>query len=187
MSNIQSVLSLLQHGNQLKRTMRTGWAMRGIPNVENVAAHTYGAAYTALILAPHLPVPLDMGKVLSLVVIHDLPEGVTTDIPTPAWRYLPDGVKSDVERKAMRAIVGEGEQAEQLMALWEEMNGKATAEAKLVHDADKLDMYLQVAAYERHGTEALREFWHKRKIFHYDLAQQIYDLLRADSGFDTIA
>ena len=179
----KAILSLLEHGNQLKRTTRTGWAMRGVPSPENVAAHTYGTAYTAMILAPHLPVSIDMGKLLSLVLIHDLAEGLTTDIPVPAWRYLPDGVKGDVERGAMTQIVGSGTQADQLMGLWEEMHAKETAEAKLVHDADKLDMYLQVTAYEKQGTQALREFWQKRKLFHYDMAQQIYDHLRATSGF----
>ena len=124
-----------------------------------------------------------MGKLLSLVLIHDLAEGLTTDIPTPAWRYLPDGVKGNVERGAMKEIVGTGAQADQLLDLWEEMHAKETAEAKLVHDADKLDMYLQVSAYEKQGTLALREFWQKRKIFNYELAQQIYDDLRAQSGY----
>ncbi|MCZ7670255.1 MAG: hypothetical protein M5U34_25360 [Chloroflexi bacterium] len=35
-----AVLKLLLHGNQLKRTPRTGWVQRGVPNAENVAAHS---------------------------------------------------------------------------------------------------------------------------------------------------
>ena len=36
------MLELLLHGNQLKRTARTGWVQRGVPLPENVAAHTFG-------------------------------------------------------------------------------------------------------------------------------------------------
>ncbi len=180
--DLDALLKLLQHGNQLKRTPRTGWVMRGVPNPENVAAHTYGVAYTALILAPHLDVELNMAKLFSLILLHDLAEGLTTDIPKPAWKYLPQGIKSGVERKAMEEIVGEGAQGEQLMALWEEMDQNETAEAKFVHDVDKIDMYLQVLAYERHGTQALREFWDKKRTFHYSVVQKIYERLRYEAG-----
>ncbi len=99
------ILQLLFHGNQLKRTVRTGWVQRGIANAEDVAAHSYGVAFTVLVLAQTIPTKLDVEKALAMAILHDLPEGVTTDIPTPAWRYLPPGIKTDVERGAMNSIL----------------------------------------------------------------------------------
>ena len=176
--DVTAVLKLLTHGNQLKRTVRTGWVQRGIPNPEDVAAHSFGVVYTALILCQIIDEPLDQEKVLAMATLHDLPEGLTTDIPTPAWRYLPTGVKTDVERGAMQEILDDVPFAPQLMALWEELHANETGEAKLVHDADKIDMFLQATIYaQQFGNTHLAEFWTKRYSFNFAPCQAIYDQL----------
>ena len=179
-----SILDLLLAGNQLKRTSRTGWVMRGIPNSEDVAAHSYGVAWTAMLLANQMTLDsgqtFDMARLLAMTLIHDVAEGRTTDIPTPALRFLPTGVKPDIERGAMREITGNHAQSEQLLSLWEEMNGRSTVESKLLHDADKLEMYLQAWQYEQQfGNRQLAEFWRKRHQFHFELCQTIYDEIRS--------
>ncbi len=92
--DVDDKLALLLHGNQLKRTARTGWVQRGVPLPENVAAHTFGVVYAALLLAEWVERPVDLAAVLAMAALHDLPEGLTTDIPTPAWRFLPSGSKT---------------------------------------------------------------------------------------------
>lgn len=179
-----SILDLLLAGNQLKRTARTGWVMRGIPNSEDVAAHSYGVAWTAMLLANQIALEsgqtFNMGRLLSMALIHDVAEGRTTDIPTPALRFLPAGVKPDIERGAMQEITEGYAQSDQLMALWEEMNSEESAESRLVHDADKIDMYLQAWQYEQQfGNKQLAEFWNKRHIFHFKHSQEIYDEIRS--------
>ena len=179
----QSILSLLLAGNQLKRTARTGWVMRGVPNPEDVAAHSYGVSWTALLLANQIEIEtgqsFDIGRLLSLALIHDVPEGRTTDIPSPAWKLLPAGLKANVERGVMQEIVEGSEQESILLDLWEEMNARESAESKLLHDADKIDMYLQAWQYERQfGNQQLSEFWEKEHQFHFPLAQSIYAEIR---------
>ena len=181
----QSLLPLLLAGNQLKRTARTGWVMRGVPNAEDVAAHSYGVSWTALLLANQIELDtgqrFDTGRLLSLALIHDIPEGQTTDIPSPAWRLLPAGLKGTVERGVMQEIAGGYQQEEWLVGLWEEMHAKETAEAKLIHDADKIDMYLQAWQYERQfGNQQLAEFWSKEHQFHFPLSQSIYAEIRGN-------
>ena len=171
-------MRLLLHSNQLKRTKRTGWVQRGIVDAEDVAAHTYGVAFTALILSQAIEQDLDREKVLIMALLHDLPEGVTTDIPTTAWRFFKEGTKTDLERDAMTEIVGGTSFAGALMASWAEFQEKKTPEANLVHDADKLDMYLQALIYERQtGNRQLKEFWEKPRRFFFDEAQSIYEEL----------
>jgi putative hydrolase of HD superfamily len=181
---LDETIAMLMHGNQLKRTARTGWTQRGVPNAENVAAHTFGVAYAALLLLQQIQEPLDSAKTLSMALLHDLPEGLTTDIPTPAWRYLPTGIKSEVERGAMREILSidgsdsAGKTAD-LMAAWEELHANETAEAHLVHDADKIDMFLQALVYEEQtGNRHLHEFWTVPFRFHFSESQAVYDKLR---------
>ncbi len=176
------ILTILLHGNQLKRTARTGWVQRGVPNPENVAAHTFGVAYAALLLIQLIEQSLDSGKILTMALLHDLPEGLTTDIPTPAWRYLPPGIKTEVERGAMQEILeidGSAARTANLMAAWEELHANETAEAHLVHDADKLDMFLQALVYqEQTANSHLEEFWTVPHRFYFSEVQAIYDQLR---------
>ncbi len=174
-----AILNLLMHGNQLKRTPRTGWAQRGVADAENVAAHSFGVVYTALVLAQLIEEPVDLSRLLIMAALHDLPEGLTTDIPTPAWRFLPPGIKTEVERGAMNEIVTDAAFAAEWMEIWEELHRGETAVARLTHDADKLDMFLQAWVYEQQtGNRHLSEFWAKPRQFHFPEAQAIYEALR---------
>ncbi len=180
MMDVSRILELLMHGNQLKRTTRTGWAQRGVPLPENVAAHSYGVIYTALVLAELVEPQPDLAAALAMAALHDLPEGLTTDIPTPAWRFLPTGAKTEAEQRAMTTIVGDAPFGPRLLNWWETLRLNETPEARLVHDADKLDQYLQAYVYERQtGNRQLEEFWVVAHRFHYPQAQAIYDELRA--------
>ena len=178
--DVTAVLNTLLHGNQLKRTARTGWAQRGVPNAENVAAHSFGVVFVALVLAQVVDEELDLGRLLAMAALHDLPEALTTDIPTPAWRYLPPGIKTEVERGAMQEMLGDTQFAPAFMELWEELHAGQTPEARLVHDADKLEMYLQAMVYEKQtGNEQLGEFWERPYTFHFPQVQAIYVVISA--------
>jgi putative hydrolase of HD superfamily len=186
--NVSAVLDTLLYGNRLKQAARTGWAQRGVPKAENVAAHTYGVVYTTLILAQVIDEPIDLGQALAMATLHDLAEALTSDIPAPAWRYLPPGIKPDVERQAMLEILGHAAFAPTLMALWEELHVNETAEARLVHDADKLELFLQALVYEgQTGNRYLAEFWQRPPAFHFAASEAIYHELRARGGKDVQA
>jgi putative hydrolases of HD superfamily len=174
-----AVLHTLIHGNQLKRTARTGWGQRGVVGAEDVAAHSYGVVFTALILVQMSEEPVDLGRSLAMAALHDLPEGMTSDIPSPALRYLPDGIKIGMERAAMIEILAGAPCRDHLLTLWEELHAGETAESRLVDDADKLDLFLQALMYEQQtGNQQLAEFWAEPHQFYTPLAQAIYDLLR---------
>ena len=178
--DVKNIIDLLRQANRLKRTARTGWVISGVPNPENVATHSYGVVFTALTLAQLVPETVDLGKLLAIATLHDLPEGLTTDIPTPAWRYLPPGIKIDVERGAMQEILANVEFADSFMALWEELHIQESVEARLVDDADKLDMFVQAIIYEEQtGNQHLAGFWRKPYQFNFAIAQSIYDELRS--------
>jgi putative hydrolase of HD superfamily len=177
--DIETTLTFLLQGNQLKRTARTGWVQRGVPHAENVAAHSFGVVFIALTLAELSVEPMDRYKVLAMATLHDLPEALTTDIPTPAWRYMPPGIKLDVERRAIETMMGQTLFAESFMAMWEELHLKGTAEARLVDDADKLEMFIQAVMYEEQtGNRQLAEFWSRPHSFFYPQTQALYEALR---------
>jgi putative hydrolases of HD superfamily len=178
-----AVLPLLLHGNQLKRTPRTGWLQRGVPDAENVAAHSFGVVFATLVLAQVVDEPLDLARALAMATLHDLPESQTTDIPTPAWRHLPPGIKVDVERGAMQKILADAPCAAPFQAWWEALHAQDSPEARLVDDADKLDLFIQAVMYEEQtGNRQLAEFWQIPHTFNYPQTQSLYEALRQRRG-----
>ena len=178
------IIALLEYGIQLKQMPRTGWVQRGVPQAENVAAHSYGVILTAWALAHYVPEPIDLGRLLALATLHDLPEALTSDIPTPVKEFFPAtvraGLKTDIERAALQTMLRDTPFAAPWQQLWEELQASLTPEARLVHDADKLDMYLQALTYEEQiGNRRLGEFWVEPPAFFFDSSQAIYAALRA--------
>lgn len=173
------LIQVLLQANQLKRTARTGWSQRGIPNAENVAAHSYSVAFTTMLLSHILDQQIDLGQALTMALLHDLPEGLTTDIPAPAWQFLPAGSKFEAEAKAMQAIFDDVAFGLDLVNIWEEYQSAGTLEARLVHDADKFDLYLQTLVYEEQtGNRHLQEFWQVPAEFYFPEVQALYQSLK---------
>ena len=130
---------------ELKQLARTGWVRSGVNNPESVAAHSWGMAVLALWLAPK---ELDLEKVLSLCLVHDLPEVKVGDL-TP---HDDTSNKAELEHKAMSEL------APQWLSLFEEYEAGETAEAKFVKQIDKLDMGLQATLYQTKQNITLDEF-----------------------------
>ena len=145
-----------------------------------MAAHSYGVAFATLTLAQVIAEPVDLGEALAMALLHDLPEGLTSDIPSPAWRFLPPGLKLRMEAAAMEEILGTTQFASRFQSWWQALADDETTEARLVHDADKIDLYVQALVYEEQtGNEHLAEFWHTEPSFHFPAVEQIYRALAA--------
>ena len=130
---------------ELKQLSRTGWVRSGVENPESVAAHSWGMAVLALRLAPK---ELNLERVLSLCLVHDLPEVRVGDL-TP---HDDTSNKAELEHKAM------SEMAPEWLSLFEEYEAGKTAEAKFVKQIDKLDMGLQAIMYQTKQLVSLEEF-----------------------------
>jgi putative hydrolase of HD superfamily len=118
----------------LKDVTRAGWQQVGIENPESVASHSWGMSALALRLCPE---HLDLSKVLSLCIIHDIPEIIVGDL-TP---------QDDCTNKAKDEHIAMSEIAPQWLHLFEEYEAGKTDEAKFVKQIDKLDMALQAIVY----------------------------------------
>ena len=123
----------------LKDIPRAGWLRVGIENPESVAAHAWGMACLAAVLAPE---NLDLKKVLLICIAHDLPEIVTGDI-TPH-----DGISRTEKKRREQAAAHELlSDFPVLLSAWDEYEQNITNEARFVHQLDKLDMGLQAKRY----------------------------------------
>ena len=129
----------------LKNIIRAGWLHVGIERPESVASHSWGMSALALELCPQ---GLDLSKVLSLCIVHDVPEIIVGDL-TP----LDDCTnKAKDEHSAMQKL------APQWLHLFEEYAAGETDEAKFVKQIDKLDMALQAMIYRNEQGIDTSEF-----------------------------
>ncbi|HEX8722221.1 MAG TPA: HD family hydrolase [Pyrinomonadaceae bacterium] len=157
------MLSVLLELQRLKRLDRTGWVLRGLPpGAESVAAHSYGVALTAMLLADECAargVGVDAGRVLRMALLHDLQETRTGDMPRTVAGYYGKEARRAAERAAFDDVMRGARRAELYSELHEDYESRASLEARLVKAADVIDLLAQALAFERAGARGLAEFW----------------------------
>ncbi|GAA4301050.1 HD domain-containing protein [Nibribacter koreensis] len=110
---------------------------------ENDAEHSWHLALMVLVLTEHSNQPIDVLKVLKMVLIHDIVEIDARDT------FIYDTQKShsntEEERLAANRIFGmlPKEQADEFIAIWEEFEAGETHEAKFARAMDRLAPLLQ--------------------------------------------
>lgn len=154
--------------------------MRGVADVESVSDHTFGVAFVSLVLAQLVEQSVDTAKLLSMALLHDLPEAVLSDIPAPALRHLSPDVKRKAEEKVLTLLVAELPQQERWHAWWREFEERASVEAKIVRDADRIEMLIQAFVYEETtGNRWLEEFWTETApdSFAFEASRSLFEAL----------
>lgn len=110
---------------------------------ENVAEHSWHLAMMTIVLAGHSNQPVDVLKVLKMVLIHDIVEIDAGDIFL--YDTLKNHTNTEEELKAAKRIFGllPTEQAEEFIAIWEEFEAGITHEAKFAKTMDRFEPLLQ--------------------------------------------
>lgn len=110
---------------------------------ENDAEHSWHLAVMTLVLAEHANTPIDVLKVVKMVLIHDVVEIDAGD----TFIYDTQNNHSNTvnERKAAERIFGllPQQQANEFIAIWEEFEAGLTNEAKFAKSMDRLEPLLQ--------------------------------------------
>jgi len=110
---------------------------------ENDAEHSWHLALMAIVLAEHSNEPIDILKVVKMVLIHDIVEIDAGDV------FMYDTAKNhsntDEERIAANRIFGllPEKQAQEFISIWEEFEAGETSEAKFAKSMDRLEPLLQ--------------------------------------------
>lgn len=110
---------------------------------ENDAEHSWHLAMMTLVLASHSDQPIDVLKVVKMVLIHDIVEIDSGDIFI--YDTLKNHTNTDEELLAAQRIFGllPDEQAKDFIAIWQEFEDGKTAEAKFAKTMDRLEPLLQ--------------------------------------------
>ncbi|AMS26930.1 phosphohydrolase [Bacteroidetes bacterium UKL13-3] len=110
---------------------------------ENDAEHSWHLAMMVMVMAEHANAPIDMLKVIKMVLIHDIVEIDSGDV------FFYDTTKNhsntDEELLAANRIFGllPEEQAQQLIEIWKEFKAGETDDAKFAKSMDRLAPMMQ--------------------------------------------
>jgi putative hydrolase of HD superfamily len=133
---LQRIVDFFHEAGMLRFTPRTGYQFLGSGR-ENVAEHSFRAAVIGWVLARMAGA--DAPRTALICLFHDLSEARTGD-----FNYVNRIYNKSLPRKALEdATFGTG-LAEEVLSFWDELENNASPEAKLAHDADALDLILNL-------------------------------------------
>jgi len=151
-----AVSRFLYEVGALKRTPRSGWNLLGVRVAESVADHSLRTAVIGWCLARLEGV--DAERTATLCLFHDLAEARIGDPHGLARRYVPREAEELARDEATDALPGA--LAGPLHELHGEYGDGGTHEARLAHDADRLECLLQAREYAALGVAGADVFAH---------------------------
>lgn len=180
--NLQAIFDVIHEAEGLKRLLRHSWLSDG--RQESVAEHTWRMAFMAILLHSELEEPVDIGKVLEMIIVHDVAEIRAGDFH--AFKDVPAN-KAELELSALRNIVRkiDSKKGERIVRLWQEFEERKTPEAKFAQALDKLEVLIQ-------HNEADISTWEEKeydfnltyaydKVNHSQILKKFRDLVRKDT------
>lgn len=157
---IKGQLAFFREVDKLKQIFRQTLLLDG-SRCENDAEHSWHLAMMVLTFQEYAPANIDMGKVLKLVILHDLVEIDAGDVYT--YADFDPSVKMAKEQAAADRIfyILPQDQGHELMTLWHEYEAKETPEAMFAGAMDKLqpflhNYYVDTAAWRLHDVPKYR-------------------------------
>jgi putative hydrolase of HD superfamily len=139
---IDQQLAFLVEADKLKNILRRTTLTDGSRH-ENTAEHSWHLALTAMVLEEYAASPVNLAKVLRMLIVHDLVEIDAGD--TFAYDAAGNATKEERERRAADRIFSllPTGLREDLRSLWEEFDEAATPEARFANAVDRIQPFLQ--------------------------------------------
>jgi len=134
---MKRMADLLFEARMLKEIPRSGFQFLGAGR-ESVAEHVYSTTFIAYVMTQLEP-GVDALKLISLCLVHDLPEARIGDLNSVNKAY----VRAD-EPRAVADMVSELPFGAQLKDLIEEYHAGESREARLARDADQISLILEL-------------------------------------------
>ena len=133
-ARFKSTMRFYLLATQLKYKIRTGWDRThwnvSKERIESIAEHIYGTCILALSIDSEFETHLDIGKVIKMLVLHELGEVVIGDI-TPFDNVTPEE-KMRREHAAIKEVLGDLIKKNTLHCCWSLMKGKREKQFLLI-------------------------------------------------------
>lgn len=144
-SSLDRQLAFLREIDRLKSIVRLS-PLIDRSRRENSAEHSWHLAMYALVLAEHAAEPVDIQRVVKMLLIHDIVEIDAGDVPF----HVPEthAGQGERERLAAERLFGllPDDQAAEFRALWDEFEAAASPEARFAKALDRFQPMLHNAA-----------------------------------------
>jgi len=134
---LQQQLNFILEIDKLKSIIRQSYLVSG-ERRENSAEHSWHLTMMALLLSEHANKPVDLLKVVKMLLIHDIVEIDAGD--TFAYDDVGAQDKAEREERAADRLFGllPADQQDELRALWHEFEEQTTPDAKFATALDRL-------------------------------------------------
>lgn len=136
--DVKDYLKILHTAEILKNQTRHSYTSAG--RHESVAEHSWRLTLMAYFLKDEFP-EVDIDKVITMCIFHDVGEIFTGDIPTFLKNSSDEQVEEDQVTRWIRTM--SEPYSQELQALFEEMKERKTLEAKLYKALDKMEAVIQ--------------------------------------------
>ena len=136
-ADLAARLRFVLEADSLKSVLRRNSITDGSRR-ENSAEHSWHLALMALVLAPRRGEPIDVARVIEMLLVHDLVEIDAGD--TFVYDDTAREQKEELEQRAADRIFAmlPAADAARLRARWDEFEASATPEARFAHSVDRL-------------------------------------------------
>jgi len=161
---LQQQIQFIVEIDKLKSVLRRSY-LADNSRRENTAEHTWHLTVMAMVLVEHANEPIDLLRVLKMLVVHDIVEIDADD--TFCYDEVGALSKADREGRAADRIFDllPSEQAVELRDLWEEFEQRATDEAKFAAALDRL-----IPLIHNYNTEG--RSWREHGITHLQVLKR---------------
>lgn len=138
---LQRQLVFIAEVDKLKSVVRRTLLTDG-SRQENDAEHSWHLALMAIILEEYAAEPVDLGRVLAMVTVHDLIEIYAGD--TFAFDVSANRDKAEREAAAAEKLFGllDEEQGRELRCLWEEFDAMDTPDSRFAASLDRIQPFM---------------------------------------------
>jgi putative hydrolase of HD superfamily len=159
------------------------WRRFHTTNFANLADHHFRVFWIAMTIAAHEK-DVDTGKVAKMALLHDIAESRAGDVDYLSRQYV---VRNE-ELAAQDMLAGTSIEDE-FYALWEEYEARESIEAKIVKDADNLDVDFELAEQAVNGSQlkdikqAMRQSVADGKLY-TQTAKKMFEQLQTSSPHD---
>ncbi len=135
LETLQKQIAFIVEVDKLKNILRKTSPI-GLERLENSAEHSWQVVLSAILFAEHANEPIDLLKVVKMLVIHDIVEIDVGD--TFHYQKTESADLYARELSAAKRIFNllEEPQSEELLALWQEFESRQTPEAKYAAAVD---------------------------------------------------
>lgn len=164
------------------RFVNRSWTQFLNHDFANVTEHIFRVVWLSLVIARYEK-PVDTGKLIKMALVHDLSESRGVDV-----HYVSRLYAKRLDEAAITDMFQGTSLCEEFLALSKEYEDRVSLEAKIVKDADNLDVDFELAEQNakgsslKHDWQAMRD--HVAELLFTQTAKKIYAQIQTTNPHD---